>query len=495
MKSRKRSALLIGGIFIGVVVGLILSSRLDWTPNIIAENNTKNVQLGSQETVSEGVEILSDMSAAFARVASNVQPSVVTVKSTRVVELQPPDIFRYFFDMPEQEERRRQGLGSGVVVSEEGYIVTNNHVIADADELTVTFGEEQEYGAEIVGRDPESDIAVIKIDAENLKPIPIGDSDELQVGEWVLAVGNPFSELLDQTVTAGIVSAKGRSGLTRGQIPYENFIQTDAAINPGNSGGALVNLKGELVGVNTMIFSRSGGSHGIGFAIPVNLVERVMTQLIEEGKVTRGWLGVMISNIDEEMAQAFGLDDTNGALISQVVNGSPAAKAGLQEGDIIRQINGKEIKSSDQLMNLIAQFEPGTKVDVVVWREEDTKTITVKLGERPEGGRVQQEDEEAEDIFNTLGLEVSNLTNETARRFDYQVDQGVIVTGVQPGSVAARENIRPGDLILSVNRKQVENVGDFNDIIKKVEPNDVILFRMRRGDTSFFAALRMPEKE
>ncbi|MDZ7725803.1 MAG: PDZ domain-containing protein [candidate division KSB1 bacterium] len=339
----------------------------------------------------------------------------------------------------------------------------------------------------------ESDIAVIKIDASGLQPIKIGNSEDLQVGEWVLAIGNPFSAQLDQTVTAGIVSAKGRTGLTRGEISFEDFIQTDAAINPGNSGGALVNLKGELVGINTMIFSRTGGNLGIGFAIPVNWANNVMEQLITHGKVSRGWLGVMISNLDEEMAEAFNLESTDGALVSQVVDDSPAQKAGLKEGDVIIKVEDKEIKNSNELVQYIAGLKPNTKVDVVVWREGDEKKMTVKLGERPQGGRV--EEEQAEEVFNQIGLQVSNLTPQAARQYGYEGEKGVIISDVKPGSVASRENIRVGDLIISVNRKPVNDISDFNRILKDAGANDVVLFRMRRGNTSFFTALRIPDNE
>ncbi len=492
MKSRKMSAVLVFAVFIGIVIGLVITTQFDLTGHSMAANEGEEESaLGSQEPVNEELYALQDLSQAFSSVAENVKASVVTIKSTQVVSMDQPDVFRYFFGMP--EERRRQGLGSGVIISKDGYIITNNHVVEDADELMVTIGK-NEHQAEIVGRDPESDLAVIQIEANDLQPVKLGDSDKLKVGEWVLAVGNPFSELLDQTVTAGIVSAKGRSGLTRGQLSFEDFIQTDAAINPGNSGGALVNLRGELVGINTMIFSQSGGSVGIGFAIPINLARNVAEQLIETGEVSRGWLGVMIENLDEDLAQGFGYDGTEGVLVSQVVKDSPAEDAGLQSGDIILEVNGAETPNTSELMQKIAGISPGTTVNLTVWRGGDQETFRVKLGERPQNGQMQQRDQ-LESEENVLGLSVRNLTPQLAQQFGYENETGVVVARVKSGSVAARERIQPGDLIKTVNRKPVRDVSDFNAIMGNLQPDDVVLFRLKRGDTSFFAALRVPQKE
>ena len=496
MQSRKVSLLIVFAVFVGVVVGLILSSNLHMTSNSIAADESSNepVVLGAQddEPISADVASAQALSKAFAGVAKAVKPSVVTIKSTQTVRTEVPEFWQYFFNVP--DEQVRQGLGSGVIVNADGYIVTNNHVVEGADELLVTIGKD-EYDAKVVGRDPESDLAVIKIDARNLHAIKLGDSDELEVGEWVLAIGNPFSELLDQTVTAGIVSAKGRTNLTHGEIPFEDFIQTDAAINPGNSGGALVNLRGELVGINTMIYSSSGGNVGIGFAIPINLVKNVMEQLINSGKVARGWLGVLISPLDDDMAEALGLDEPKGALVNEVTKDSPAEDAGIKDGDVIVSVNGKKIDDSSELVNIIANYPPGKKVEVMVWRDGKKKNIKVELGERP--GAEALSKETAEKLENVLGLEVEALTPENMRRFkvDYKDEKGVLVVNVKRGSAAAKEGIRPGDLIVSVNRKRVESVSDFNDLMEQVEPNEVVLFRMKRGRTSYFAAVRAPKNE
>ena len=495
MKSRKVTLSVVFAVFVGVLVGLIISSNLNLTSkSIAADDAVRPIILGAQVDEPASPEITSALSfsKAFAQVAKVVKPSIVTIKSTQTVRTDVPDFWQHFFNVP--NEQVRQGLGSGVVVNSEGYIVTNNHVVEGADELQVTIGKD-EYDAEIVGRDPESDLAVIKIKGNNLHAIKLGDSDDLEVGEWVLAVGNPFSALLDQTVTAGIVSAKGRTNLTRGEIPFEDFIQTDAAINPGNSGGALVNLRGELVGINTMIFSSSGGNVGIGFAIPVNLVKNVMDQLINSGKVARGWLGVYISAVSENMAEALGLDEPKGALVERLTKGSPADKAGLKEGDVILNVAGTDIEDSSELVNVVANYPPGKAVKVTVWRDGKERKFEIELGERPASESVVQED--AEKVENILGIKVDALTRENMRQFevDYEGEKGVLVIGVKQGSAAAKERIRPGDLIVSVNRKSVETVSGFNKMMQDLEPNKVVLLRMKRGRTSYFAAVRVPKEE
>jgi len=496
MKSKRVNALIIFAVFIGIVVGLILSSNLNLTKNTIAadEETKPVVLLGAQDYEVDPSEIAGAqaLSKAFAHVAKTVKSSVVTIKSTQTVSSEVPDFWQQFFNIP--EEQIRQGLGSGVIVNSEGYIITNNHVVEDADELQVAF-DEKTYDAEIVGRDPESDLAVIKIEADNLPTIKLGDSDELEVGEWVLAIGNPFDAVLDQTVTAGIVSAKGRTNLTRGQIQFEDFIQTDAAINPGNSGGALVNISGELVGINTMIYSSSGGNVGIGFAIPINLARNVMEQLISSGKVARGWLGVYIRSLNENLAEAMDLDEPTGALVEQVTEDSPAEDAGVEVGDVILEVDGVKINDSSVLVNTIANFAPGTRVDLLLWRDGREKEVTIKLGERPTEAVAAAE--EAEESVNILGLEVDELTEENMRRFevDYRGESGVLIVDVRRGSVAARQGMRAGDLVKSVNRQSVSNVGEFNEIIRDVEPNEVVLFRMKRGRSSYFQALRAPKEE
>lgn len=495
MKS-KLSVIFIFVLFVGIIVGLVISSNLNLTDRSIAADSkgAKPVLLGAQDENLDVSRIASAeaLSKAFAHVAELVKGSVVTIKSTQTVRTEVPEFWQYFFNVP--DEQIRQGLGSGVIVNSDGYIITNNHVVESADELQVSIGKDN-FDATIIGRDPESDLAVIKIDGDNLNAIKLGDSDDLQVGEWVLAIGNPFAAVLDQTVTAGIVSAKGRTNLTEGRIPFEDFIQTDAAINPGNSGGALVNMRGELVGINTMIYSSSGGNVGIGFAIPINLAKNVMEQLIDRGKVARGWLGVYIGTPDEEMAEALGLAAPSGALVNQVTPDSPAEEAGLKELDVILEVDGKKIEDSSRLVNTIANYAPGTTVELLIWRDGRKKNVSLKLGERPSGGDVVSK--EAEDVENLLGIEVDALTRENMRRFqvDYSGEEGVIIVTVERGSIAAREGLRPGDLLKSINREAIKSVSDFNRIIKNIEPNAVVLLRLKRGESSYFAALRVPKQK
>ncbi len=500
MKSRNYRILFVFAIFVGIVVGLIIASNFDMAEQGVAASEgsgeTPALSLGSSEPVPQELLGLENLSKAFVKVAEEVSPAVVTINSQAIVRTRNPfyddEFFRYFFRMPEQQEQVRRGLGSGVIVNADGYILTNNHVVSEADEVTVVFKGE-EYDAEIVGTDPESDLAVIKIDKKDLPTLKLGDSEELKVGEWVLAIGNPFSDILQHTVTSGIVSAKGRSNLPIGgnrSIQYQDFIQTDAAINPGNSGGALVNLRGELVGINTAILGQA--NVGIGFAIPVNLAKDVMEQLISEGRVVRGYLGVMIESVDEDMAQAFDRDNAGGALVQRVVEDSPAEKGGIEPGDIILEVEGTEISDSNHLTNLIAGYEPDTKVDMVIWRDGKRKKISVSLDERPTSGEPQAQPA-SQDVTEELGLEVQTLTSQLARRFGYEAEEGVLITDVRRGSVASREGLRAGDLVLSVSRKPVTNEREFYQIVEKAGPNEILLFRLKRDNMSFFRTLRVPK--
>ncbi len=497
MKSNKLTLLLLFAVFIGVITGLVISSNFDWTLKGVAADNTENeITLGATTPVSAELQGLESLSKAFVQVAKEVSPSVVTINSQVVVKTRNPfmddEFFRYFFRVPEQQDQVRRGLGSGVIVNADGYILTNNHVIKDADEITVTL-EDKEYDAEIIGKDPESDLAVIKIDKNDLIPVKLGDSGNLEVGEWVMAIGNPFSSDLSKTVTAGIVSAKGRTSLMRGSgITYEDFIQTDAAINPGNSGGPLVNLRGELVGINTAIVGQA--NIGIGFAIPINLAKNVMEQLIKEGHVVRGWLGVVITNLDTDMAEAFGLKDAKGALVSDIVDDSPADKAGVKEGDVVLRLDNSVIETSDQLTMLVGSKAPNSKIKLTVWRDNDEKEITVTLGER-DLDKIAGKTSTETGTKNKLGLEVQNLTPQLAQRYGYNNDEGVLVASVIPGSVAEREGIREGFLIVSVNRQPVKSVKDFNKIVSDMQPNDLVLLMLKSGDTKFFKALRVPKEK
>ena len=439
--------------------------------------------------------VAEDGPATLTEVAEQVVPSVVNISTTRTVKARPSPFqqnpfFREFFGPfggPHRAPRERQesSLGSGVIVTEDGVILTNNHVVAQADEVQVTLSDGRELEAEVVGTDPQSDVAVVKLKGEvpeNLQPLRFGDSSALRLGEVVLAVGNPFG--VGQTVTMGIVSATGRSQV--GIVDYEDFIQTDAAINPGNSGGALVNMRGELVGVNTAILSRTGGYQGIGFAIPSDMARPIMESLVTTGKVSRGWLGVGIQDLDRDLAAAMELKVEQGVLLSDVMPGSPAAKAGLKRGDVVVAVDGQAITSSGELRNRIAAKAPGTEVALTLVRDGKQKVVNVTLGALAESPAAKAEVERDEGVLS--GLEVSNLTPSVRDRYEVpkRVADGVVVTGVQQGSPAARVGLREGDVILEMNRKRVTSVDELRKLNRQAE-GSVLLLVSRQGNTIYLA--------
>lgn len=436
-----------------------------------------------------------EMGQAFADVAKKVSPAVVFVQVEKKVTSGGPaapsgfpgffddDLLRRFFgEVPfsNSPEQVVQGQGSGFIVSDDGYIMTNNHVVSGADKVKVQLPDDREFDAQIVGTDPHTDVAVIKIDADHLPALTFGNSDEIQVGDWVLALGNPFG--LANTLTAGIVSAKGRSGM--GITDYEDFIQTDAAINPGNSGGPLVNLDGEVVGMNTAIFSRTGGYAGVGMAIPINMASEIERQLIANGSVQRGFLGIMIQDLTPELAASFDVGDIQGILVSETTDGSPADKAGIKRGDIILELDGRPVGRPDQFRNHIALMSPGTKVNLNVLRDGKRVPITVTIGRREEDELVATSP--ASD--NELGLKTTNLTAELAERFGYVGLSGVVVTEVKSGSLADLAGLSPGMLIQEVNRMPVSNLNEFKDAIEKGASKDgtLLLVRDRRGSRYVF---------
>ncbi len=431
-----------------------------------------------------------------ADVAELVTPSVVNVFTTRTIDVHSPfeddPFFRRFFGIPEGPRKREaKSLGSGVIVSSDGYILTNNHVVEGADEVRVHTQDGDDLEAKIVGTDKPSDLALLKVDAKDLTPITIGDSDKLRIGEIVLAIGDPFG--VGETVTMGIVSAKNR-GI--GMTDYEDFIQTDAAINPGNSGGALVNLRGELVGINSAILSRSGGSQGIGFAIPTNLAKVVMENLKEHGKVVRGYLGVTLQDVTKTLAEGLGLpEDTHGAAVTTVVDGSAADEAGLKAGDVITAIDGKPVQSMQQLRTRIGHTAPGTKVKLTINRAGEEKTITVKLGTRP------SDEELASGMITGGGEKGSLLEGLRVRDPDPQLlmqlqlpgdtDHPVVI-GVEPKSPAARAGLQQGDVILEVDRAPVKNTAALVKAVKaavKRHPDRPVLLLIQRGQLTLYAAL------
>jgi len=390
------------------------------------------------------------------------------------------DFFGPFSDENPHRSPEQQGVGSGFVISSDGYILTNNHVIDDATQIRIKLSDGKEYDAKVVGRDPKTDLALLKAEgASNLHPLQLGDSDSLKVGNWVVAIGSPFG--LEQTVTAGIVSAKGR---VIGSGPYDNFIQTDASINPGNSGGPLLNTEGQVVGINTAIFSQSGGNVGIGFAIPVNMAKEIVPQLEENGRVTRGWLGVGIQKITPELAKSFGLKDEKGALVSQVVKGGPADKAGIETGDVIVEFDGKKVSDMNDLPRVVASTPVGKTVAVKVLRGGNVVDREVKIAEM----------EQKEEVANVstrkpLGMTVQNITPEIARGLGLKSETGVVVASVVPGSPAAKADVRSGDVIQQVNKKPVKDVEDFKTKIENSKDQETILLLIQRGDSTLFAAL------
>jgi serine protease Do len=430
----------------------------------------------------------------FTTLVKEVSPSVVNISTTTVVKGMDPgdrfmgpfreffgdDFFEKFFGDHPQREFKQRSLGSGFIIDKEGYILTNNHVVEKASAIKVKLKDGKEYDAKIVGRDSKTDIAVIKITTKNgVTVAPIGDSDKLEVGEWVLAVGNPFG--LEHTVTAGIVSAKGR---VIGQGPYDDFIQTDASINPGNSGGPLFNLKGEVVGINTAIVS---GGTGIGFAIPINLAKSLLPQLKSKGKVVRGWLGVVIQKVTPELAKSFNLNESEGALVSDVLEDSPASKADVHRGDVIVSFDGHQIKDMEQLPRLVAGTEVGKKVKLGLIRDGKKIDVEIVVAEMKEEKRESKESPETEKNY---GLVVQNITPEIARHLNLKDRRGVIVTDIQPGSPAENADLRAGDIIAEINKKPIRNVADFKEIMKKASLKDGIVLLVKRDNVTFYGVMK-----
>lgn len=424
-------------------------------------------------------------------------PSVVNISTTSVSKRkslgfnspfqdeQFEDLFERFFgeNLPDQEFRRR-GLGSGFIVSSDGYVITNNHVIRKADEIEVVLEDGSKHAATVVGTDPKTDIALLKINAG--KPLPevnLGNSSTLEIGDSVFAIGNPFG--LGNTVTSGIVSAKGRS---LGLGAYDDFIQTDAAINPGNSGGPLFNLNGEVVGVNSAIIA---GGQGIGFAIPINLANSIFTQLKASGKVVRGWLGVIVQELSPEISASLGLDNTDGALISDIAQGGPAEKAGLQRGDIITEVDGKRIIDMPELPKTIAGYKPDTFATLKVVRDGKEQVLRVKLGELPEDDKVAEAEQPEKKVEGKLGLVVSEVTPQLMRRLRISKKEGIVVTNVISGSSASEAGFKVGDIILEVERENVDSLSDYNKALSSAGDKKNLLFLVKRQNRTVYLALKI----
>ena len=469
-------ALLLAGTVIGVGYGVTAAKTGDERPVTVAAVSAQGPMIP----------------ANFSNLADQVRAGVVNIQvSKKVSSVDFPqfkgnpfgnrDPFEEFFGPfgGRRPEMRQQGVGSGFIVNKEGYILTNNHVVDDADRIRVKLAGGKELDGRIIGRDSKTDLALVKIEGgSHLQPLKLGDSDALTVGSWVVAVGSPFG--LEQTVTAGIVSAKGR---VIGSGPYDNFIQTDASINPGNSGGPLINMNGEVVGINTAIIA---SGQGIGFAIPVNMAKDIIPQLQKKGHVTRGLLGVVIQDVTPELAKSLGLKENKGALVAQVSSGGPASKGGIRPADVIVKFDGKEIADSKDLSRVVAVTPVGKAVSVVFLRDGKEAACQVKIGEMEvEGATVATKDAS----HKSLGLSVQNLTPQVARQLGLKKSAGVVVMGVEPGSAAAEAMIQTGDVILEINRKPVTNVSEFVQNIEKAKKQESLLLLIERGQNSLFVAL------
>lgn len=483
------------GMYIGIVVGLVIAARLDLSPKLGA------VDIPQQEafkvSLEEGVE----------NVAGVIGKAVVSISSERSEKLASSGVRRYYFGGPPQDgpfeddffrrffedffgempqrEYRQSGLGSGVIIDKEGYILTNEHVIGEADKITVTLPDGRELKAEVKGTDRRSDLAVIKISGSNFPVAALGDSDNLKIGQWVVAIGNPFGFALsnpEPTVTAGVVSALHRSlgRIASGDRDYGDLIQTDAAINPGNSGGPLVNLKGEVVGINVAIFSTSGGYQGIGFAVPVNSAKRIVSKLIEGKKIVYGWLGVTVQNLDEKLAEYFNLEEKKGVLVSKILAGSPAKKAGIKEGDIIIRFNNEEINNVNTLIKLVGNIEAGKKVKVGLFRDKKSIDLEVEIGPRPENIEDLSGLKAMDDLSNYWrGIRVMEITPELAKKFRLSEDEGVAVVDVRPDSLADEAGLAEGDIILEINKVPIGGIAAYKRVINETKGD--CLIRTSRG--------------
>ena len=447
---------------------------------------------GTLQAASPGLVNGGPVATSYADLVQTISPAVVAVRSSRMVQqtsLGPDSPFRRFFGEDDQAPHREAGLGSGVVVTPDGYILTNNHVVAGAERVTVEFVDGRTLSAKVVGTDPPSDLAVLKVAGSSFKTLPLADSSQVRVGDVVLAVGHPLG--LGQTVTMGIISAKDRStGAVRGG--YEDFLQTDAPINRGNSGGALVNLRGELVGINSQIMSPTGGNIGIGFAIPSTMAHDVMTQLLERGTVRRGLLGVIVQPISADMARSLDLAEPRGAIVTQVTEDGPAERAGVEQGDVILSLDGKPIDSSNALRNAVARLQPGTKVKLDLVRDGARRSLTVALVERPANAEREGDDEDAPTTrkpakpSGRYGLEVDPLTPDVARQLRVRTRTGVVVAAVDPAGPAGEAAIQPGDVIISVNRTKVADGDELKAALERTPASrPALLLIERRGQPAY----------
>ncbi len=458
-----------------------------------------SIQSASAATKDDN-SFLTASAKAFTSVVKKVTPAVVHIRVEKTIknsgqafsgnQMYNNPFFQQFFGpqfrFQQPQNYKQEALGSGFIISKDGYILTNNHVVQGADTVTVILSDKEQFKAKVIGTDPQTDIALIKInDGDNLPTVTLGNSDALEVGEWVIAIGNPFG--LSQTVTVGVVSAKGRDRV--GINDYEDFIQTDAAINPGNSGGPLLNIHGEVIGINSALYTKSGGYMGIGFAIPINMAKSIETQLKDHGKVIRGWLGVAIQDVNENLAKSFDLKKPEGILVSEVEQGSPAEKAGLKQGDVIISLNNRKLENVNDLRNTIAFTAPKTKVDLQIIRDGKPMDVEVTIGEQPSNFGKMSMESQGNSMLKKFGLAFQNLTPDLAEQFGYKENQGVVISEVEPGSPAAMSGLRPGLLVEEVNKQRVHNVRELDKVLKKSATPNRILLRVRNGDFSQYVVL------
>ncbi|MFH0931844.1 MAG: DegQ family serine endoprotease [Candidatus Zixiibacteriota bacterium] len=489
--------------FLFILVGILIASNLNFSPS------SKAVESAQPENASKLVQLF-EKESPFTVVAEKVSPAVVNISAEKVLEQQYHDIFpfndeffrRFFGETPRPKTPRKSkgySLGSGFIIDKEGYILTNNHVVSGADKITVKLADRGEYKAKIIGTDKETDIAVIKIDADKSLPVvELGDSDSMRVGDWVIAIGNPFPQLgLDRTVTVGVVSAKGRKGLNfSGEEgpSYQNYIQTDAAINPGNSGGPLCNIEGKVIGINAAITNPTGMGFniGIGFAIPINLAKSVLPNLIKGKVVSRGYLGVVVENVTSDLKDALDLPSTEGAFIQQVQPNTPATKAGIKTGDLIISFDGKKVTDPDQFRFMVAQVEPGKTISLELLRDKKKLELKVKLGEREKYlAATPEKPSEQKKEHGWLGLQVETATEELATQFRVKFAKGVIVTGVEPGSKAEEGKIQAGDIILEIDKKTIQDKEDYNKIVKGLENRKkAMAFLISRNGNTIYLAVK-----
>ena len=499
---------------VGIVIGVAIFVAVALF-STIAANRPFTERAPAPGVIAESVVAPAEqLGMAYAAVAAHIKPAVVSVYSEKMVKVQPhefpfpfgDDLFDQFFgqqsphrprsrDKPKEYKVPQSGMGSGMILDKQGHILTNYHVVSDVDKINVQLADKRSFEAKIIGTDPKTDVAVIRItdDVPNdLPTVQLGDSDALEVGHLVMAVGAPFG--LTQAVTNGIISAKGRSDV--GLAAYEDFLQTDAPINPGNSGGPLVNMHGEVIGMNSAIatggsgFGGEGQSAGVGFAIPSNIIKTMLPTLIKGQQITRGMLGVAIQDITKELAEQFHLPDTKGALVSQVTKDSPAETAGLKPGDVIVRMDGKEVQDTRQLRNLVADIAPGTSVKIGVIRDGKERIFSATIGKMPaETAAAPRPSGEPANQLSKLGLSVETLTPEIAKQFDLQGEKGVIISGVDQGGPASMANLLPGDLIVEANHVTISNVGEFQNALGK--SRDQVLLLVKRNGASLFVVIRL----